>query len=343
MSKIFFRVDGNEEIATGHIMRCLSIARACTTLHAEVSFLVSDEISETILRERFILPEEFEIQCLHTDYRSLEAELPFFEKLFRDLKENANTWLFVDSYFVTEHYLSAIQKLCKVAYLDDILAFDYPVSLLINYDVTTEPSCYHKAASKLLGASYTPLREQFQQVSYTVRPQVQNILLSTGGTDTYNVAGRLLAKASALPPYRYHVLTSRFNSHYEELKQLAAQNPSVSIYENIQDMASLMSQCDIGISAGGTTLYELCAVGVPSISFSMADNQKTAVATFARQQIIPYAGDVRTSLPEVLDTIFAFIKEQSSSVELRKKSSHAMRAFIDGQGALRIASALTAP
>lgn len=360
MAKIYFRTDGNEEIATGHIMRCLSIARACAVLHAEVCFLVSDETSHTLLTERFTSPNEFAIKCLHSDYQALENELPQLQQI---LSETANTWLFIDSYFVTEHYLSELQKLCQVAYLDDMLAFDYPVDLVINYDVTEEPSCYHKAPLKLLGASYTPLREQFQNVSYTVRPQVEHILLSTGGTDAYNVAFTLLNKifhfskqtvsdndthdlnsvCHILPSCNYHVLTSRLNSHYEDLQQLSIENPAIHIHENVQDMVSLMKQCDLSISAGGTTLYELCAVGVPAISFSMADNQQIAVATFADKKIILYAGDVRTSFAEAIDNMLQFLEKQSASMDARKKSSHTMRAFIDGQGAMRIAKALTAP
>lgn len=374
MAKIYFRTDGNEEIATGHIMRCLSIARACAALHAEVCFLVSDEQSMTILAERFTSPNEFEVQCLHSDYQTPEKELPilreilfdatYFSRTEKHTKNNfpkSDIWLFIDSYFVTENYLSEIQKLCKVAYLDDILAFDYPVDLLINYDVTEEPSCYHKASQKLLGASYTPLREQFQNVSYEVRPQVQNILLSTGGTDAYNVAGELLHRifdtssrvasdkfqpdinTTATALHNYHVLTSRLNSHYEELQQLAAANPTIHIHENVQDMASLMRQCDLSISAGGTTLYELCAVGIPAISFAMADNQLTAVETFSAHNIIPYAGDVRTAFSKVMDNMLDFLQEQSVSIEIRKKSSHTMRALIDGKGAMRIAIALTTP
>lgn len=341
MQKIFFRVDGNEEIATGHIMRCLSIARACVSFGAKVCFLVSDETSQTLLQERFLQETEFETQCLHSNYRFPETELPLLQKIFAKENNRANTWLFIDSYFVTKHYLSEIRKLCKTAYLDDILAFDYPVDLVINYDVTTEPSCYHQASWKLLGASYTPLREQFVKVPYTIRTNAENILLSTGGTDTYNVAGALLARSSELPSCHYHVLTSRLNTHYAELKQLSSQNPFIHIHENVQDMAALMSQCDLAVSAGGTTLYELCAVGVPAISFAMADNQEIAVATFAKQGIIPYAGDVRTSFTQVIDTLLLFLQQQSHSSELRKKSSQTMRAFIDGEGALRIARVLT--
>ena len=123
MAKIYFRTDGNEEIATGHIMRCLSIARACATLHAEVSFLVSDEQSMTILAERFTSPNEFTIQCLHSNFQELEKELPVLKKLLTDSNPSkSDTWLFIDSYFVTKNYLSEeeLQILNRMvsAYLD---------------------------------------------------------------------------------------------------------------------------------------------------------------------------------------------------------------------------------
>lgn len=35
----------------------------------------------------------------------------------------------------------------------------------------------------------------------------------------------------------------------------------------------LMQKADIAISAGGFTLYELCACGTPTITYCMADNQ----------------------------------------------------------------------
>lgn len=352
MSTIYFRTDGNEEIATGHIMRCLSIARACLALHADVSFIVSDEMSEAILKERFVYPDEFSIQCLHSKYNDMEAELPILTPILSD-----DCLLFIDSYFVTETYLNRLHKLCKIAYLDDILAFDYPVDLIINYDVSEEPACYRKASMKLLGAAYTPLREQFQNVSYEVRPEVQNIFISTGGTDKYNLSGNLLKKIfisnfapkhdtsvtffdSTLRKYHYHIITGRLNSHFEELEKLACIYPTIHIHENVQNMAELMCSCDLGISAGGTTLYEICAVGVPAISFSISDNQLNAVETFSSNKIISYAGNYSSSPEKVTDAIIRFIMDNAVSYEQRKKSSHIMRAFIDGNGCARIAAAL---
>lgn len=342
MPSIFFRTDGNEEIATGHIMRCLSIARACSALRAKVYFLVADQTSESVLRERLLYADEFPIQCLHTDYRQPEAELPILLSQF----SSRQAWLFVDSYFVTPGYLSALQHVCRVAYLDDMLAFPYPADCIVNYDIhpSGQPACYQDIPLKLLGAGYTPLRQQFQDVPFQVRHKTRDILISTGGTDHYNIACHLLRQILStgnMPKeFRYHIVTSRLNTHYQELTRLAAAYPSIRIHENVKDMAALMSKCDLAFSAGGTTLYELCAVGVPSLSFATADNQLTAAKSFADHDIIPYAGDARLSIEHVIQEIMRFIQENSNAYEKRQKSSQKMRAFIDGKGAARIAAAL---
>lgn len=351
MPVIYFRTDGNEEIATGHIMRCLSIARACAALQTECCFLVSDETSLSLLHERFAFPNEFPVRCLHSDYKNMEAELPALQSIIKEA-----LWLFIDSYFVTPSYLSELQNCCRTAYLDDMLAFPYPVDLVVNYDIDEkeEPSCYRNISRRLIGAAYTPLREQFQNAVCQIHPEVHNILISTGGTDACNAAGQVLEHIftlqdsgdmtpsdTVLQKCHYHVLTSRLNSHYQELKQLASQYPTIHIHENVQDMAALMQSCDVAVSAGGTTLYELCAVGVPSISFVTADNQLNAAKTFAGQGIIPYAGDIRISRDGVIGTAIAFLNENIQSYEKRQKSSLCMRAFIDGNGSARIARALT--
>jgi spore coat polysaccharide biosynthesis predicted glycosyltransferase SpsG len=219
-----------------------------------------------------------------------------------------------------------------------------------------------------LGAAYTPLREQFAKPPYEVRPAVRSILLSTGGTDPYNVTEHLLtrifdAENSAAAPAApagtasgayipdpaantaadlricdCHILTSSANSRYDRLLALAKDNPKIHIHSGVKDMAALMASCDLAVSAGGTTLCELCAVGVPTISYLMAENQRTAVETFAARGLVPYAGDIRD--PSTLDNILTFLTRMSQNVEARKESSHAMRAFLDGLGAERIAEAL---
>lgn len=404
MTTVYFRVDANSDIATGHIMRCLSIARACVqagrerTQLVQISFLTSDSESRSLLEGRFEKLNEFPIHCLNSDYRHIETEVSdllayITAEADSDISLTSDTacekpWLFVDSYFVSPNYFHMLSGHCKIAYLDDLRKFDCPVDLLINYDTELDCPCYARAAHKLLGIRYTPLRTQFQSPAYQVRPEAAHVFVSTGGTDPYGIAEYLLRTIydckpclntqmvnntclseypdmSRLQSLHYHIVTSRANPRYVNLTDMAADNPHILIYENVTDMASLMASCDLAVSAGGTTLSELCAVGVPAISYLMADNQRTAVESFAVKGIIPFAGDIRPAqkhdfadqdfesvkigttkeIPSVsvINNILQFMTNMSENMEMRQKSSHDMRALLDGCGARRIADALLAP
>lgn len=367
LTNIYSRTDGNTEIATGHIMRCLAIARACVRQNAAVKFIVSDEESLTLLQARFHTPDEFDLHCLHSDYRNMDAELSGLVS-YLAADTDSKPWLFIDSYFATPAYFAALRPHCQVAYLDDLRNFPCEVDLVIHYDTETDCIYYHPAARKLLGSQYTPLRAQFEHPSYTVRTTVRNILLSTGGTDPYGVAEHLLqnifhssdAAFQSLQEFDYHIVTSKANSRYDILLAMTETNPRIHIHEGVSDMASLMASCDLAVSAGGTTLCELCAVGVPAISYLMAENQRTAVDTFAQEGLIPFAGDIRLKnhagtnndfLPNnsigidqaTTSNILFFLTHMSHNAEARKKSSQFMRAFLDGQGAKRIAEAMIHP
>ena len=65
------------------------------------------------------------------------------------------------------------------------------------------------------------------------------------------------------------------------------------LHINEHNMSALMQKCDIAISAAGSTLYELCATGIPAITYTLADNQLIAAEQFDKQGIMLSAGDCR--------------------------------------------------
>lgn len=418
MTAIYFRTDGNAKIATGHLVRCLAIARACAQEGAYVKFIVSDTESLTLLRERFTIPQEFDVHCLDCDYTKLYQEIPALLSCLASDQDSVQAvragkdrpWLFIDSYYADAAYFKVAQGYFQTAYLDDLRTLDCAVDLVINYDTEEDCASYANASRKLLGARYTPLREQFHTPQYEVRPAVRHVLLSTGGIDPYRVAESLLHsiydqallagifserqsrdsskscpspaeqnKQNSLPAademallrsMHYHVLTSRTNSRYDALNVLAQEHPSIHIHANVAEVAALMASCDLAVSAGGTTLCELCAVGVPSVSYLMAENQRTAVETYAKRNLIPCAGDIRpVALPKqlidsgasgtrtsslsgqynantdslnrtTLSHIIDFLAKMSADCSARRKLSSAMRNFLDGTGAKQIAQAM---
>ena len=87
---IGFRVDANEQIATGHLMRCMAIAKGFQRRGEEVVFFLAEE-KETERLKAQNLP----YVVLHSQWNDLAQELLVLKK---ELKEHGVTRLIVDSY-----------------------------------------------------------------------------------------------------------------------------------------------------------------------------------------------------------------------------------------------------
>ncbi|MDE5802919.1 MAG: UDP-2,4-diacetamido-2,4,6-trideoxy-beta-L-altropyranose hydrolase [Lachnospiraceae bacterium] len=337
---ILIRADGGREIGSGHIMRCLSVAGALQEQGKEVLFVLADDAAAGLLTAR---GQQFRI--LHTDYRKPEEELsvciPILEAYRPEL-------FLADSYFVTAEYLAQVGRYTKTAYIDDMCAFPCPVDILINYNIYGEMLPYRERAlprnrAFLLGCAYAPLRAEFRNVDYSVKENAAHVLITTGGGDQYNLAGQILQLALSDTGCRelcYHAVSGSFNSNLPELRAIAEHHGNVRIYENVRNMAELMQQCDIAVTAGGSTMYELCAVGVPIVCFSFADNQERLVETFIEKRLVCYGGNYLKEKEELPKRIVEHVRLLAESKALREEYSHREKTLVDGKGTERLAKAL---
>ena len=110
---IAFRADINKEIASGHIMRSIAIAKKVREKGEEVLFISGDDYCSN-----FLNPCGFDYVTTNSPADSFDDELPLMKSLVDkyDIK-----CLFVDSYVVSAHYLCEMNKICKVAFIDDYL------------------------------------------------------------------------------------------------------------------------------------------------------------------------------------------------------------------------------
>ena len=97
---ILFRADGNPDIGSGHIMRCLSIADAGYALGEPCLFVTADEGGYPVLHGH-----GHKNSVLHTDYKNMSAELEQMKTLINEFRPTA---LLVDSYYVTRFYLNTL-------------------------------------------------------------------------------------------------------------------------------------------------------------------------------------------------------------------------------------------
>lgn len=340
---IWIRADANKEIGTGHVMRCLSVAAELEKLGGRVCFLTADENPVPLFRA-----SGAEYRILHSDYRYMEDEIEAVIKIFSEQKDSKEGNLYLaDSYYVTEEYFRRIREYMPVAYVDDKGLTGLSVDVLINYNIFAEEGLYKElsgSARLLLGPRYAPLRKEFRNREYEVREKACRVLLTTGGADKYNLAGRFLERALAgekTAELEYTVISGAYNIHLDGLRELEHRRSNIKVLSNVADMAEQMLKSDIAVTAGGSTMYELSAIGVPVLCFSFVDNQEEIVEGFVKRDLVWFGGNYLRQGEDMLEAAAAKLGELAEDRELRRLYSGRQRQVADGLGAVRIAEALT--
>lgn len=341
---ILIRVDGNEKIGLGHVMRCLSIADAFVEKSKNVTFVVADNKCESIITDR-----GFKCINLDSDYSDMEDEVASFTKVLIAFSPEI---VIVDSYYVTERYLLFLRQKVKTVYIDDILSFPYPVDILINYNIFSSHDDYQKLYESvnkkpvlLLGTKYVPLRKEFSACKQREPNQeVKNIFVSTGGADPLHIGIKLLQylieHQSEFERYIFKYVVGSVNRDLDLIMSLAEKLPNVELNIDVKDMCSLMCECDLAISAAGSTLYELCAACVPTITYTFADNQLSAAIAFHEKGIMINVGDIRNDI-DAITTVFKEVRELIMNVSSREEMEILGRTLLDGLGAKRISNSIT--
>lgn len=333
--KLFFRVDANKTVATGHLMRCLSIADAAKTREIDSFFIVADDEPKEIIKSR-----GYECMVLGSEWNRLDCEI---KELIMLIKKEGIQHLIVDSYYVTALYLRLLNEVTSVTYIDDLNSFVYPVDTLIcyanYYNKFNYPKVYEGTKTRLLlGCEYAPLRKEFCGLpAKDIKKNIENILILTGGSDGYHVAKRILKSLNIENYKQIDVICGRYSEDYDELVCVYKSSEIVKIHHSVRNIIDYMKAADLAISAGGSSLYELCACGTPTITYSFADNQLENVFGFDEKRIMRYVDDFRNrNTASKLKTCIEFANDYS----YRKGITRRMQCLVDGCGADRIVNVL---
>ena len=279
---IAIRVDSNKHIGLGHVMRCLSIADAFKENNNTILFIVCDSECEEIIKNR-----GFNCIKLSTSYDNLENELNEIKEIIyryyisiNNLRKSISK-LLIDSYYVTDNYLKNLKQICKTIYINDFFEFKYDVDVIINYNIFSENINYlkyYKENQIFKGTKYAPLSKEYSNISYEVKEKVENILITTGGTDINGVNKLILDKIIKSDKFKninFNVVIGKYFSISEEEKDNYRKYANINLLENIEKISKILNESDIVISAAGFTMYEICSIGVPCILLSNADDEAT--------------------------------------------------------------------
>lgn len=359
--KVVFRADASLLIGSGHIMRCLTLADALRANGAECRFICRDHsghLNELVRRRGYtvhVLAREpvgvsglpAAANLAHAAWLGVSQEQDAHE-VAPVLHELQPDWLVVDHYALDYRWERVASRDCrKLLVIDDLADRTHICDLLLDQNLGRAPSDYAKllpAGCKILiGPAFALLRPEFAALrDYSLKrrqqPQLESILISMGGVDQSNVTAKVLEslKRCALPQScSIAVVMGTKAPWVEEIRTLAAQMPwSTNVLVGIDDMAMRLANSDLAIGAAGSTSWERCCLGVPTLMAILADNQRVI------GQALERAGAARlVGYDDLIEASFsARVTELLGNPDLLGQMSRDGANITDGRGVLSVLS-----
>jgi UDP-2,4-diacetamido-2,4,6-trideoxy-beta-L-altropyranose hydrolase len=235
-------------------------------------------------------------------------------------------WLDVDHYGIDWRWEAAMRPATR-----QILVIDDLADRVHDCDVLVDQNYYLKLSSrydklvpfgcrKLLGPRFLLLRPEFKNTKLSLPRQigdVKRILISFGGTDETNVTCMALDAITLLgrPDIALDVVIGATSPHRAAVEARLSALPQSLLHVQTSRMAELIMGADIAIGACGSSTWERCYLGLPTLVLVLADNQRQGAAELNATGAILNLGEAHDMTPNSLAlAIFPFfqsIKESS--------------------------------
>lgn len=214
------------------------------------------------------------------------------------LQEVGPCWLVVDHYALDARWeRQVLPQGCRLLAIDDLADRPHDADLLLDQNLGRETDDYQglvpATCRVLVGPHYALLRPEFTKwrtFSLVRRrsPELKRLLISLGGVDKDNATGQVLEalKGCELPDdCHISVVMGASAPWLKSVKHLAENMPwPTEVVVNVSDMAKHMAHADLAIGAAGSTSWERCCLGVPTLLLMLAENQRNAARFLEEEQ-----------------------------------------------------------
>jgi UDP-2,4-diacetamido-2,4,6-trideoxy-beta-L-altropyranose hydrolase len=348
-----FRVDAGGEIGAGHFMRCLTLASRLRELGWQTEF-ASRQVPEPlaaaavgqghrIVRLQAKGTGTAARDLAHSAWLHVSQEDDATEMLGL-LEPNAPGWVVVDHYALDGRWEQMIAASGRsILVIDDLADRAHECSILLDQNLFTRAAERYDPrlrteTVRLLGPEYALLRPQFAlmrtQASVRSAP-IRRIMVLFGGSDLANHTEKAIRALQTLsrPVEVVDVVISAHHPVRGGIEALCAEN-GFRCHVQSNAIAELMVGADLAIGAGGSTSWERCCVGLPSICLTQADNQVPIARELAQRGVIIDLGDGEHVTP---DLIAAAVERLMDRPQLLGQMSELAFQLVDGLGAKRVA------
>ena len=130
----------------------------------------------------------------------------------------------------------------------------------------------------LAGPRFALLRPEFATLRARGRVRdgrIDRILVFISGADEPDVTSRAVV-GLGLIGRPVDVVVGAPYPHLEGLREIVASQPATELHVNTDSMAVLMDRADLAVGAASSASWERCALGLPALLVTLADNQLDA-------------------------------------------------------------------
>src|ERR1019366_3039675 len=277
---ILFVVDAGPAVGGGHVMRSLSLASALAAQGATCQF-VSPPAVETILTA--FAPET----------RRTAATSPSLVDIAQVAKAERFDAIVFDHYDLVEGDHLGMAQGKPVLAIDDLADRPLGANLVLDSGPARRAEDYDglipDGARLLLGPQYAPVRPEFAELrdaALTSRGEpVSRILVSLGLTDVDGITGRVVERLRPkVTDVGIDVVLGAAAPSLASLSKIARRYTHIALHIDSPDMARLTAEADIAIGAAGSSIWERCTLGLPTLMLVLAENQRAAAGALAERE-----------------------------------------------------------
>lgn len=317
-------------------MRCLTLARRLNRAGMDCTFACVSGAVETVaaLRESGLnvidLPEQQTGQ--------LDAMV---EALPRGIE-----LLVVDNYGLDGEFEAASRPWARaILAIDDLADRWHDADLLVDQTFGRTARDYRRLVPDgcrlLTGTRYALLRPEFAALrgDSIIRRRrsagrISRVLVSFGSSDPKNLTWVALEGLRAAG-FRgeIDVVLGGQSPNRKAIADAVETMSHARLVLDAENIAEIMLAADLAIGAGGTTSWERCCLGLPTIVVIAADNQRFAASKLAAEGAIRLVGDQAEVTPETIADAFHSLMNNPGDL---KAMSERAAAVCDGLGSERL-------
>jgi len=333
---ILFRVDASPEIGLGHLMRCLALAQGFHEINLPTVFVVRES---SLNCTELLLHQGITVTSIPKD-TSIKKEIEFLKAAISKYSPLA---VVLDGYdFGYEYQQQLKSDKLKLVFIGSNNDHHYAADIIVNQNIwATKEALYNNISGDvklLLGNKYLLLRNEILKAEpVVINNRLSNILVTFGGS-RYSMHSFTIYDCLKDLPFLFNLVAGDNAGGLMEKNPLTGLNDhqfnhNLSVFKNIYDLSSLMQQADLVICAAGSTCWELCYLGVPFITYILADNQEQNAACLQNLGISLNMGWWQDfDCNRCRQTIISL----ADNPQQRKDMHKAARKIVDGKGVERV-------